>query len=384
MSFKYVDSNALRIPGKMDLDELAFLAALAAEVPENGSIVEVGAFYGRSTNALACGNATAQITSIDTFETAQWTDRYAQQFMDVPKFDRGAFDTFTKHINHLTPIQGFSPDCARHWSIPIDMYFEDAIHGNPGFKRNMDFWVSHLKPGGIVCGHDYTRRFPDIKSEVDHLAQTWNTSVSVVGSLWALRKPARNAASSAPITIAIGTAPRFDIQVQNKRHGISKGQNGYWCGAHLDADRLDWLMIEDIFETAGIRLECRLGHHQFGTTDWVPAGQKAQLIHKNVARPFTKFAVRFSPEQPSHDWHVNYRLSARQIGKGGSRLSGTSAWASDGDWTSLPLEGPGANAITIDLSTIRPIDSQSAFARHPRRVWQDVRKAIAKKVLTRA
>ena len=173
----------------MDLDELAFLATLAAQVPQQGHIVEVGAFYGRSTNAIAQGNPTAKITSIDTFENVDWTDRYANQYHGIPVFGRDAFDHFTNSLENVSPIQGFSPDCVRDWVHPIDMYFEDAIHGNPGLKRNLDFWMGHLKPGGIACGHDYTRRFPDIKTEVDSRAHRWGCDVTVVGSLWALRKP---------------------------------------------------------------------------------------------------------------------------------------------------------------------------------------------------
>jgi len=52
MSFLRVDDSHLAVPGKMDMDEMAFLAALAAQVPQGGRIVEVGPFYGRSTRAI--------------------------------------------------------------------------------------------------------------------------------------------------------------------------------------------------------------------------------------------------------------------------------------------------------------------------------------------
>ena len=69
------------------------------------------------------------------------------------------------------------------------MYFEDAVHGNPALKSNLNFWSARLRPGGILCGHDYGIKFPDVKREVDAIAASWKTTVHIVGSLWAMQKP---------------------------------------------------------------------------------------------------------------------------------------------------------------------------------------------------
>ena len=364
MTFKRITKSNLEVPGKMDMDEMAFLAALAARVPEGGHIIEVGPFYGRSTNAMARANPGAKITSIDTFEDVEWTERYAGQYNEIPKFGREAFDHFTAELPNVTAIQGFSPDVVSDWSDPIDMYFEDAIHGNPGLKANMDFWIERLKPGGIACGHDYSLRFPDIKSEALGWAKTWGTKVEVVGSLWALRKPipgedpALSAAGLAPI---LTDQPRLKIRVANKKRGADKASDNYWCGAHLEADRLSWISIDPIDAETGLKLEYRVGSSAHGAGDWTPAGQKARLIKAGKDLPFTRIAVRVSASDGRPAPHVIYRVSARQIGNGGFKRSGVSRWAMDGDWASFHREGAAINAVTIALTDELPSDVQAAF-----------------------
>lgn len=383
MSFRHVDRDVLAVPGRMDLDELAFLAALAARVPAGGRIVEVGPFYGRSTTAMARANPKARITSIDTFEDVEWIGRYAAKYREVPTFGRAAFDHYTRGLGNVDAIEGFSPDVVSNWTAPVDMYFEDAIHGNPGLKRNLDFWTERLKPGGIACGHDYTRRFPDIKSEVDALARAWGTRVRVVGSVWALRKPDRGHSARRPrgLMPALRVQPRLKLRAGNKKRGPDMAHDGFWCGAHLEVDRLNWLSIDDIAADTGLRLEYRLGHPVHGVTDWVPAGRKAWLRAKGSARPFTRLAVRLLGPAGDRLPHVIYRVSARQIGRGGAWLSGTSGWAADGAWATLHTEGPAINAFTVALASKMPPDPQSDFTRTGVGIWQGLKDVLRRKEL---
>lgn len=386
MNYKHVCREALAVPGRMALDELACLAALAAQVPRGGHIVEVGAFYGRSTNAMARANPLARITSIDTFENVSWTGRYSDKYAEVPVFGRAAFEQYTRDLANVDAIEGFSPDVVSDWTQPIDMYFEDAIHGNPGLKRNLDFWTERLKPGGIACGHDYTLKFPDIKAEVDAISKAWATRVRVVGSLWVLRKPAAVGSTSADsrgLMPPLRTGPRLKLRVDNKKRGPDMAFDGFWCGAHLDVDRLNWMMIDDVAADTGLRLEYRVGNPDHGSTDWIPAGLKARLDTFGRPRPITRIAVRLRAASGTPAPHVIYRVSARQIGNGGSQLSGTSDWAADGAWAALPSEGAPINAACITLADELPPKPQSRFTRTRTDLWSGVIKSIRRKVLTR-
>ena len=58
----------LDIPGWMGVRDLQILKQIASHVPENGNILEVGCFLGRSTYALHDGKpASARIEVVDTF-----------------------------------------------------------------------------------------------------------------------------------------------------------------------------------------------------------------------------------------------------------------------------------------------------------------------------
>ncbi|MFK7874355.1 MAG: class I SAM-dependent methyltransferase [Paracoccaceae bacterium] len=336
----------------MELDELAFLAALAAQVPKGGRIIEVGPLYGRSTNAMAMANPGAKVTSIDTFQPAAWTEKYSNQFRDIPTFGVAAFEAYTKHLPNVEKIVGASPRVVHNWATPIDLYFEDAIHGNPQLAENLDFWMARLRPGGIACGHDYCKRFPDVKREVDARAKTWGCPVELVGTMWALRKPKAYMTRADACSIDIVDGPKLSLTTMNKNKGLSQGKAGYWCGAHMSPDRLTHLQIE-----TAIDLEYRVGHPEFGASEWTQPGRPARLVSGGQNRPFTRFAIRSSGQK----MQPFYRVSSRQVGNNGYQLSGVSNWGSGGDWASLRKEGPGLCAITACMLETAPPDAQSAF-----------------------
>lgn len=77
----------------------------------------------------------------------------------------------------------------------LDFVFVDADHTYNGCKRDIDAWVSRLKPGGLLCGHDYDR--PDlpnvkwgVKQAVDEFAAEHGLTVELGGDhTWFIRMP---------------------------------------------------------------------------------------------------------------------------------------------------------------------------------------------------
>ena len=50
----------------------------------------------------------------------------------------------------------------------LDGCFIDALHYDPYISQDIDLWTPKVRPGGVICGHDYeNRRFPDVKAAVD-------------------------------------------------------------------------------------------------------------------------------------------------------------------------------------------------------------------------
>lgn len=162
---------------------------LASSVPEYGIVVEVGSLYGLSAWHISKSiPKTATLFCIDPFERTESNIEFEKR-VKAPYFCRESFDIFTADCPNIVVLQGWSPDVCRGWQVPIDMYFDDAFHTNPVTKWNIDFWSERVKPGGIVCGHDYSSIFPDVIDNADQLARKWNTCIHVEESLWNVRKP---------------------------------------------------------------------------------------------------------------------------------------------------------------------------------------------------
>ena len=180
----------LTIPGQMTEAELHGLMELARRVPPGGVIVEVGSLYGLSSWHIskAC-HPGVTVFCIDPWERANWIINLVEKPQNAPPFSRAAFEQFTRDCGNIVMIQGYSPKVARGWSLPVDLYVEDAVHRNPVLGQNISFWSDRIKPGGTVAGHDYCAAWPDVATEADALAARWSSRVELVDTLWSVRRP---------------------------------------------------------------------------------------------------------------------------------------------------------------------------------------------------
>jgi hypothetical protein len=178
------------IPGQMSDAELERLIELARSVPQNGIIVEVGSLYGLSSWHLSkyCAQGVT-VFCIDPWQREKWIVDLVEIPQNAPPFGAEAFSHFTSDCDNIVMVPGYSPDIARGWKLPIDLYVEDAVHANPILRDNLRFWTERVRPCGIVSGHDYTSIWPDVVNEVNSLAAELNSSVSLVDTFWSFRKP---------------------------------------------------------------------------------------------------------------------------------------------------------------------------------------------------
>jgi hypothetical protein len=183
----------LSIPGQMPEKELKAIERLAVRVPPNGVVVEIGSLFGRSSYTWATSvPASANVYCIDPWVREQWMIDFVETMIpDCPPLSFEAFQHYVGDLPNIIPIRAYSPQGVSDWSRPVDIVFDDSNHTNPWFRNNLNFWSQHLRPGGILCGHDYCDDWPDVRSEVDGLAREWKTKVSVVGMLWWLEAPKR-------------------------------------------------------------------------------------------------------------------------------------------------------------------------------------------------
>lgn len=146
--------------------ELKVLEELAGEVPENGLIVELGSFVGRSSWCLAkSAHPSVRLECIDIWlDYTLSTDRIRLDSLEgstkikdiMPIYPR--FLKYTKDCPNLYHQRLFMPDDLDVLKLnkKIDLLFIDAFdHDFENFYTIINDFEPHINPNTVICGHDY-------------------------------------------------------------------------------------------------------------------------------------------------------------------------------------------------------------------------------------
>ena len=160
-----------KIEGWMTDEELNFLYELSKKYD---TIAEIGSWKGRSTNAL-CSGSKGTITAIDHFEgSASDKDKTHGAIGVYEEFTRN-----TKYFKNLNVVKKSGDKAVKDFKDKsFDMVFIDAGHTYDEVKKDIDNWMPKTKK--ILCGHDYSEKWPDVMKAVDEKLKI----DGVVGSIW--------------------------------------------------------------------------------------------------------------------------------------------------------------------------------------------------------
>ena len=142
--------------GWMADDELVWLAERAAWAD---SIIEVGCWKGRSTLALA-ENTPGHVWAVDTWQGTPG-DAHLEEVQRLGGPD-GLYRVFCENLRHcfergtVSMFRMDSVEAAKQFTpAAVDLVFIDAGHVYADVKRDLEAYRPLVKPGGILCGHDY-------------------------------------------------------------------------------------------------------------------------------------------------------------------------------------------------------------------------------------
>lgn len=233
------------IPGQLYDAEMKTIELLASLVPARGHIVEVGSLLGLSSWIWAkSADPSVTVHCIDLWELggggnfATLAAKHNQIF---------SLEQFLKNVADCPNVvahQGCSPQDFLDWNTTIDLYFEDAVHTDPILSRNLEFWCGHLHPNGIVCGHDYTDRFPDVRAGAARLAARYQRRLQVVGSLWFILPGALAAATSDDVRLTVARLTELE---RMPKPAVSPA-NGQRAAALAKANEISSFAYEMVLE----------------------------------------------------------------------------------------------------------------------------------------
>lgn len=83
---------------------------------------------------------------------------------------------------NLKPVMGVigvlraerSWEAAKHYQdSSLDFVFIDANHKYPSVVQDIAAWRPKIKPGGLICGHDYSQDYPGVMLAVCEAFESW-------------------------------------------------------------------------------------------------------------------------------------------------------------------------------------------------------------------
>ena len=178
--------------------QLSLIEQWAKEVPENGIVVEIGSFAGRS----AWHWAKSCHPSVTVYAVDSWSELLYSKHkpVEIRKKLRGnsidpmkvscTLEDFLFNVRdcpNIIPVQARSPNIPTEILdklVNIDAVYIDDSHVNPEFKINFEFWHKRLKPKGIFCGDDFYA--PDVHRTVCQWAMHNQKQLYARSNFWRL------------------------------------------------------------------------------------------------------------------------------------------------------------------------------------------------------
>ena len=163
------------IPGFLTFADLTALYQLSSSLSENSIIIEIGSLYGKSSVQLSRSSPTSTVHCFDFWHGFQVIA--SDKIIRYNTLDQ--FEFFTKNYPNIKSKQiTVSPDGAEWGDQLVDMVFIDAEHINPSDWNIIEYWLPKIKKGGILSGHDYDVKFPDVIENVNKLEKILNQQVT--------------------------------------------------------------------------------------------------------------------------------------------------------------------------------------------------------------
>lgn len=159
----------------------------ARDCPDNGHIIEIGSWKGKSSVFMAVEiiNSNKQI-KFDCIDTWLGTANDQCHKDIIKNINNKLFEVFLQNIkpvnNIITPIRKTSEEASLLYEDEsVDIIFIDADHSEEAVKKDINLWLPKVKKNGILAGHDYFS-WPGVQKAVNELIG--NKNIKTKTSCW--------------------------------------------------------------------------------------------------------------------------------------------------------------------------------------------------------
>jgi len=166
--------------GSASEEELEFLADLVqrtANIP--GDIVEIGTLFGRTTIAIALAKSPSQrVVTVDNYGWNPWR-LSSKQHKELTAHSL----RYLTQTGHVSQVSSDKSDFYRMWNKGCpSLVFLDAIHTYEDTLQDIN-WALSIG-ARIICGHDFSDKFPGVQQAVVERGGVSETR----GSVWVLNQ----------------------------------------------------------------------------------------------------------------------------------------------------------------------------------------------------
>ena len=142
------------------------LQDLINNIPNKGTMIEIGTFTGEST--VIFGDHFEKVIGIDPmlqdYDPQDPTSKF--NFNEVLEM----FNERTKSYDNISLIQKTSDDAlGKLTGRTFDFIYIDGIHQYENVKQDIINYLPMVKKGGVIGGHDYGPSWPGVKQAVDEM-----------------------------------------------------------------------------------------------------------------------------------------------------------------------------------------------------------------------
>jgi hypothetical protein len=156
------------------------------KIPQNGVWVEVGSWKGKSISYAVVESINKQ-KNINFNVVDIW--KVLPKDLHLSNSDSELYQTFLKNIQpiqkYVNIIKEDSVSASEKFdNCSVDVCMIDANHNYEFVIEDIKAWYPKLRPGGIMIGDDYSKKFSGVKKAIDEFTIQNNLSYDVISRCW--------------------------------------------------------------------------------------------------------------------------------------------------------------------------------------------------------